>query len=114
MIGKDGGSISDDQKLAVVEWPCLNTLSELHSFAGPLQFFRRFTKSFPSKAAPLTDLTRKHGRIGKCNLSCDNAFKIPQRHAGFSRYYETTRVNITIQLPCRRLQSGGRRNNHLA
>lgn len=42
MIRNGGVDISQEQKQAAAKWPCSNTLSELHSIVGLLQFFLAF------------------------------------------------------------------------
>lgn len=73
-VGSDGISIDKERKRVVKEWPKPTKTTELHSFVGLLQFFRRFIRGFSVIAAPLTDLTRKNGGIRKWGASCDNAF----------------------------------------
>lgn len=89
MIGKDGVSTTHERKQAVAEWPRLNTPSEHCSIIGLLQFFCRFVKDFSSKAAPLTDLIRKHGGIQKWNSLWDMAI----------RSFKDTLVSVSIMKP---------------
>lgn len=73
-VGIKGVSISLDRKKVVADWPTPKSLTELRSFLGLLQFFRRFIRNFSHLAAPLTDLTRKGFGINNWNKSCDTAF----------------------------------------
>lgn len=73
-IGGQGVSVGDDRKKIIRDWPVPGTMTDLRSFLGLLQFFRRFIRDFSKIAAPLTDLTRKNGGIHKWNQHCQVAF----------------------------------------
>lgn len=75
MAGKGGISIVEDRKKVVKEWPTPTNISELGSFIGLLQFFRRFIQNFSETAAPLTNLTRKGKSNNNWDQQCDKAFK---------------------------------------
>jgi hypothetical protein len=53
------GTVSfDTDKIAVVrDWPLPRNSTELRSFLGLANYFRRFVKDYSRVAAPLTDLT---------------------------------------------------------
>lgn len=74
MVGRNGITIGEDRKKLVKEWPIPKTITELRSFLGLAQFFRRFIRNFSHKAAPLTNLTRKNGSIRQWNTECHEAF----------------------------------------
>lgn len=65
IVGRDGVKIGDDRKRVVKEWPVPKNITELRSFLGLVQFFRRFIRHFSEVAAPLKNLTRKNGSISK-------------------------------------------------
>ena len=59
IINQEGIQV-DTSKIDVIEtWPLPKNITELPSFLGVLQFFRRFIKDFSKIALPLTNLTRK-------------------------------------------------------
>lgn len=74
-IGKEGVRVGDDGKKIVEEWPTPKTISDLRSFLGLLQFFRRFIRHFSRISAPLTNLTRKGSGINCWNQNCQTAFE---------------------------------------
>ncbi len=75
IVGK-GGTKVDPKKVEVLrEWPTPKTLTDVRSFMGLLQFFRRFIKDFSKLATPLTNLTKKGEGIDKWNFKCDEAFE---------------------------------------
>ena len=75
IVGRNGLRVNP-AKIAVIQtWPRPTTLTELRSFIGLLQFFRRFIKDFSKIASPLTALTRKRSGIHKWNDTCTNAFR---------------------------------------
>lgn len=74
-ISKNGISIEEDKKKAIKDWPKPSSISEIRSFIGLLQFFRRFIRRFSEIAAPLTNLTRKNSGIQHWDSTCDTAFQ---------------------------------------
>lgn len=74
MVGNSGIKIGKERKKLILDWPRPCTLTELCSFLGLVQFFRRFIQDFSKLAAPLTNLTRKHNNIANWNLECDSSF----------------------------------------
>lgn len=75
-VNGKGIRIGDDRVEAVRQWPLPRSLTHLRSFIGLLQFFRIFIKDFSRIAAPLTNLTRKGGGMGRWNDSCTEAFQL--------------------------------------
>ena len=73
-VGRDGVHIGRDRVEAIEEWPRPTSVTEIRSFIGLAQFFRRFVKGFSQITAPLTDLTRKGSGIHHWNADCDSAF----------------------------------------
>ncbi|XP_025612030.1 uncharacterized mitochondrial protein AtMg00860-like [Arachis hypogaea] len=57
-----GGTLCMDQGKvkAIKEWEPPNKVSELRSFLGLANYYRRFIKGYSAKAVPLTDLLRKN------------------------------------------------------
>nr|CAD1840974.1 unnamed protein product [Ananas comosus var. bracteatus] len=50
----------DQQKVrAICEWEAPSTVSELRSFLGLVNYYRRFIAGYSARAAPLTDLLKK-------------------------------------------------------
>lgn len=74
IVGREGVRIGDDRKQLVKDWPIPKTTTELRSFLGLVQFFRRFIQDFSRIAAPLTNLTRKYSNISLWNEQCTVAF----------------------------------------
>ena len=75
LVGKDGMRVNPEKVDVLRTWPTPESLTELRSFLGLLQFFRRFIPKFSAIAAPLTNLTKKEMGIGKWNEKCDEAFQ---------------------------------------
>lgn len=74
-IGGKGVRVGDERKRIVKDRPTPKSLTELRSFIGLLQFFRRFIRGFSCLAAPLTDLTRKSSEMHKWNHNHQIAFE---------------------------------------
>ena len=74
-VGKDGIRVNPEKVQIIMTWPKPNSLTDLRSFLGLLQFFRRFIPNFAKIASPLTDLTKKESGIHKWDLQCNIAFK---------------------------------------
>lgn len=75
IVGPNGIRVNPQKVEVLQDWPRPATLTELRSFIGLLQFFRRFIKGFSEVASPLTSLTRKGKGIEKWDTSCDEAFQ---------------------------------------
>lgn len=73
-VSNRGISINEARVKAVLNWPTPKSVSEIRSFIGLLQYFRRFVKHFSAIARPLTDLTRKNSNVSNWNKECDEAF----------------------------------------
>ena len=59
-VVSDNGVSCDPEKLAAVrEWKEPTNVSEVRSFLGFANYYRRFVQSFAHVASPLTDLTKK-------------------------------------------------------
>ena len=56
------GKIRMDQAKiqAILEWESPTKVTELRSFLGLVNYYRRFIKSYSAIAAPLTDLLKKN------------------------------------------------------
>ncbi|XP_015941749.1 uncharacterized protein LOC107467224 [Arachis duranensis] len=70
-----GGTLCIDQGKvkAIKEWEPPNKVSELRSFLGLANYYRRFIKGYSTKAAPLTDLLKKN-HSWKWSKECQKAF----------------------------------------
>ena len=75
VVGKEGIRVNPKKVEVLRTWPKPKTLTEVRSFMGLLQFFRRFIKDFSKVSAPLTNLTKKGEGIQKWDHKCDTAFE---------------------------------------
>ncbi|XP_028117854.1 uncharacterized protein LOC114315434 [Camellia sinensis] len=57
VINKGGVSVDPQKIEAIVNWPALTNVTEVHSFIGLAGYCRRFVKDFSKIAMPLTQLT---------------------------------------------------------
>jgi len=57
-IGADGLRVAPDKISAVKEWPVPGSVTEVRSFLGLANFYRRFVKDYSHMALPLTELTK--------------------------------------------------------
>lgn len=74
LVGKKRLRVNPDKIKVLQKWPKPETLTDVRSFMGLLQFFWRFIPKFFEVAAPLTDLTKKGVSIDKWNRDCDSDF----------------------------------------
>ncbi|GBG86018.1 hypothetical protein CBR_g40832 [Chara braunii] len=72
----DGDCIKlEDSKIAAIrDWPTPHTLTELWSFLGLANYYRKFVRNFSTIAAPLRRLLRKE-TIWKWDKDCTSAMK---------------------------------------
>jgi hypothetical protein len=56
VIGADGIRMDPDKVQAIVDWPAPTTVTQLQSFLGLANYYRRFVKGYSKIAAPLTAL----------------------------------------------------------
>jgi len=59
VIGRDGIRMSDDKVQAVLHWKTPESLTEVQSYLGFANFYRRFILNYSWVARPLTELTKK-------------------------------------------------------
>lgn len=75
IIGMNGIKVNPKKVDILRTWPKPDSITDLRSFLGLLQFFRRFIPNFAKVAAPLTDLTKKDMGVHKWDEKCDDAFE---------------------------------------
>jgi len=59
VIGREGIKMSNDKVQAVLSWKIPKSLTEVQSFLGFANFYRRFIQDYSKVAQPLTELTKK-------------------------------------------------------
>ena len=58
-IGADGLRVAPDKISAVQQWPTPRNVTDVRSFTGLTNFYRRFVKDYSRIALPLTELTKE-------------------------------------------------------
>ena len=58
IISQSGISPVPEKVTAIKQWPVPTSRTEVRSFLGFVNFYRRFIKSYSAKSSPLTDLTK--------------------------------------------------------
>ena len=65
----------DERKVqAVIDWPAPTKVTELRSFLGLANYYRRFIKGYSKIVSPLTDLLKKD-RAWDWDIECRMAFE---------------------------------------
>jgi len=76
VIGREGIKMSKGKVKAVLSWKTPKSLTEVQSFLGFANFYRRFIKDYSRIARPLTELTKKEtGRSWAWNEHAEAAFQ---------------------------------------
>jgi hypothetical protein len=58
------GIVVDPAKVeAIMEWPALTNVTEVHSFMGLVGYYRRFVEGFSNIANPITELQKKNKKF---------------------------------------------------
>jgi hypothetical protein len=73
VISGEGVKVSPEKVAAIREWPVPQNVTELRSFMGTANYYRRFVASYSTIAAPLHDLTGK-GTPYVWTAVCQEAF----------------------------------------
>ena len=74
-IGADGLRVAPDKISAVQQWPQPKNVSDVRSFLGLANFYRRFVKDYSRIALPLTELTRETTTAWKWGTEQQAAFE---------------------------------------
>ena len=74
MIGRNGIRMSTDKVEAVLEWKTPRSLTEVQSFLGFANFYRRFIRDYSKVARPLTELTKKTEKTWEWTPEAGRAF----------------------------------------
>jgi len=75
IIGQEGIKMSQEKVEAVLSWQRPNSLTEVQSFLGFANFYRRFIQDYSRVARPLTELTKKEaGKEWTWNPEAETAF----------------------------------------
>lgn len=74
VVGRDGIRVQPRKVEVIQNWPRPINLTELRSFLGLVQFFRRFIPNFSARAAPLSALLQKRSGIRSWDDRAQAAF----------------------------------------
>ena len=91
---------------AVKNWPRPLSSSDIRSFLGLADYYRRFVESFASISSPLTKLTQKKAKY-QCSEACEKSFQelkdrltsapistLPEGNDCFVVYCDASRVGL--------------------
>ncbi|GBG88232.1 hypothetical protein CBR_g46799 [Chara braunii] len=74
VLDGDGIKLEDSKIAAIRDWPTPHTLTELRSFLGLANYYRKFVRNFSTIAAPLRRLLKKEA-ILQWDKDCTSALK---------------------------------------
>ncbi|GBG85256.1 hypothetical protein CBR_g39822 [Chara braunii] len=74
VLDGDGIRPEDNKITSIRDWPTSRTLTELRSFLGLANYYRKFVRNFSTIAAPLRRLLKKE-TIWKWDQDCTSTFK---------------------------------------
>jgi len=75
LIGREGIKMSQEKVEAVLEWKSPSFLTEVQSFLGFANFYRRFIQDYSRVAHPLTELTKGNAKDWEWTPEAELAFK---------------------------------------
>ena len=82
VVSAKGIEVDEEKVKAIKEWPTPKSITEVRSFHGLANFYRRFVKDFSTLAAPLTEIVKKSVEF-KWDSEQDRAFiEIKERLCG--------------------------------
>jgi hypothetical protein len=58
-ISKEGVAMDPDKIRSIMEWPTPKVVSDVRSFMGLVEYYRRFIKGFSKNGCPITTLQKK-------------------------------------------------------
>ncbi|KAL0561751.1 hypothetical protein IC582_002192 [Cucumis melo] len=74
VVSSEGVSVDPVKIEAITSWPRPSTISEIRSFLGLVDYYRRFVEDFSRIASPWTQLTRK-GTPFVWSPACESSFQ---------------------------------------
>ncbi|KAL0539664.1 hypothetical protein IC582_023880 [Cucumis melo] len=74
VVSSEGVSVDPAKIKAVTSWPRPSTVSEIRSFLGLADYYKRFVEDFSRIASPLTQLTR-NGTPFVWSPACESSFQ---------------------------------------
>jgi Reverse transcriptase (RNA-dependent DNA polymerase)/RNase H-like domain found in reverse transcriptase/Integrase zinc binding domain/Chromo (CHRromatin Organisation MOdifier) domain/Aspartyl protease len=74
IIGTHGIKVDPKKTKVINSWPKPTNVTDLRSFLGLANYFRRFIQGYSSMVAPLTDLLAKTKSLTDWGPECDQAF----------------------------------------
>jgi len=98
VIGHDGIKMAKGKVEVVLDWKTPASLTEVQSFLGFANFYRRFIKDYSRVARPLTELTKGEKKEWEWNLQVEEAFReLEQRFmtAPIVAYFNATKIVIS-------------------
>jgi transposase InsO family protein len=74
LVGREGIKMSHEKVEALLEWKSPSSLTEVQSFLGFANFYRRFIRNYSQIARPLTELTKSSAKDWKWTTEAELAF----------------------------------------
>ncbi len=99
LVNKDGLKPSPTKTAAVTTFPEPTNKSQLRSFIGLCQYYRRFVRNFAKIASPLTALLAKDADF-KWNEECQKAFDLLKQHLSSPPILAVPDFNKEFYLMC--------------
>jgi len=106
VVSKDGIKVDSKKTEAVQKWPRPTSPTEIRSFLGLANYYRRFVQDFSKIASPLTKLTQKNAKF-QWTEECEQSFQklkmclttapilsLPSGSGGFTVFCDASRVGL--------------------
>ena len=75
IVGQEGIKVDPSKTKVIKDWPTPKSVTEVRSFCGLMNYFRKFIQGYSSMMTPLTNLTKQNVTF-QWTTECEQAFQL--------------------------------------